>query len=44
MILGKIMFAGGLIGVICCMVVLCILPRIFEKQKKKLLEKIEEGL
>lgn len=28
------MFAGGLAGVICCMVALLVLPRIFEKQKK----------
>ena len=42
MIVGKMMFAGGLAGVICCMVALLVLPRIFEKQRKKLLEKLEE--
>ena len=44
MIVGKMMFAGGLAGVICCMVVLLVLPRIFEKQRKKLLEKLEEEI
>ena len=38
------MFAGGLAGVICCMVTLLILPRIFERQRKKLLEKLEEEI
>ena len=38
------MFAGGLAGVICCMVELLVIPRIFEKQRKKLLEKLEEEI
>lgn len=38
------MFIGGLGGVVCCMVTLCILPRIHEKQRKKLLEKLEEDM
>ena len=44
MIVGKMMFAGGLAGMICCMVALLVLPRIFEKQRKKLLEKLEEEI
>lgn len=44
MIIGKIMFAGGLAGVVCCVIALCILPGIYEKQRKKLLEKLEEDM
>ena len=44
MIVGKMMFAGGLAGMTCCMVALLVLTRIFEKQRKKLLEKLEEEI
>ena len=38
------MFAGGLAGVFCCIDSFLVLPRIFEKQRKKLLEKLEEEI
>ncbi|MDO4273485.1 MAG: hypothetical protein Q4D16_07445 [Eubacteriales bacterium] len=39
--IGTIMFAAGIAGMIICMIVLYILPKIFEKQRKKLMEEIE---
>ena len=34
---GVVMMAGGIVGMVVCMILLCILPGIFEKQRKKLL-------
>lgn len=40
-IMGTVMFIGGILCLVICMAVLCILPKIFSKQRKKLLEEIE---
>ena len=42
--LGTIMFFGGILGMVICMVMLFILPGIFEKQKRKLFEQMENDL
>lgn len=42
MLLDKIMMTGGIAGVIVCTVILCMLPRIFEKRRKKILDEIKE--
>lgn len=42
MTLGKIMFTGGIVGMVICVIILCIAPAVFKKQKKKLLEEIEK--
>lgn len=42
MLLDRIMLIGGIAGVAVCTGVLCLLPRFFEKQRKKLLQKIED--
>lgn len=39
--MGMIMFITGIVGLVCCIILLFFLPRIFEKQKKKLLQQIE---
>lgn len=31
---GVVMMAGGIVGMVVCMILLCILPGIFEKQRK----------
>ncbi len=41
---GTMMFAAGIIGMFVCMVVLCVLPGIFKKQRKEMLDKIEQEL
>lgn len=40
--IGKVMFFAGILGVILCGVILCILPRIFQKQKNELLKELED--
>lgn len=39
---GIVMIATGIIGMLGSMVLLCVLPAIFEKQRKKLLSEIEK--
>lgn len=39
--LGTIMFFGGILGMAICMITLLILPRIFEKQKRKFFEQMD---
>lgn len=39
--IGKVMFVVGILGTILCGAVLCILPRIFQKQKSDLLKELE---
>lgn len=39
---GLVMFAGGILGAVVCIIMLCILPVIFKKQKKRLMEELEE--
>ncbi len=41
---GVVMMAGGIVGMVVCMTLLCILPGIFEKQRKKLLSEIENEI
>ena len=41
---GVVMMAGGIVGMVVCMILLCILPGIFEKQRKKLLSEIENEI
>ncbi len=36
-----VMMAAGIIGMLGSMALLCILPHVFEKQRKKLLDEIE---
>ena len=38
--MGMIMLIAGAAGMIFCIVLLCVLPHIFEKQRKKLLGRI----
>lgn len=40
--LGKVMFVIGILGMILCGVTLCLLPRLFEKQRKELLKELEK--
>lgn len=40
---GIVMIAAGIIGMLGSMVLLCVLPAIFEKQRKKLLSEIEKN-
>lgn len=40
--LGKVMFVIGVLGMILCGVTLCLLPRLFEKQRKELLKELEK--
>lgn len=39
--MGTIMLIGGITGLVVCIVMLFLLPGIFEKQKKKVFEEIE---
>ena len=41
---GVVMMAGGIEGMVVCMILLCILPGIIEKQRKKLLSEIENEI
>ena len=41
---GVVMMAGGIVGMVVCMILLCILQGIFEKQRKKLLSEIENEI
>lgn len=40
--MGKFMFLLGIAGMVICIMLLILLPRIFDRQKKKLLHKINE--
>lgn len=40
--MGTVMLIGGIVGLVICIVMLFLLPGIFEKQKKKLFEEIEQ--
>lgn len=40
---GTIMIVLGFVGMIGCMVILFLLPGIFKKQRKKMLEEIDEN-
>lgn len=40
--MGTVMLIGGIAGLVICIVMLFLLPGIFEKQKKKLFEEIEQ--
>lgn len=40
--MGTVMLIGGSVGLVICIVILFLLPGIFEKQKKKLFEEIEQ--
>lgn len=39
--IGKVMFVAGILGMALCGVTLCMLPRIFQKQKRNLLKELE---
>ncbi|MDC7289642.1 hypothetical protein NXH76_17715 [Blautia schinkii] len=39
--LGTVMFIVGIVGLVTCLVLLYFMPKIFSKQKKKLLEEIQ---
>ncbi len=41
MSMGIVMMTAGIVGMLGSMVLLCIFPHIFEKQRKKLLSEIE---
>ncbi len=38
---GLLMFILGILGVLICVIILCILPQKFDKQRKELLDRIE---
>ena len=40
--MGIILFFAGILGLAVCIVLLLLLPKIYEKQKKKLLKEINE--
>lgn len=40
--MGKLLFGVGIIGMILCILLLILLPGIFEKQKKNMIKKINE--
>lgn len=40
--MGTILFFAGILGMAVCIVLLLVLPKVFEKQKKKLLKEISE--
>ena len=40
--MGTVMLIGGIVGLVICIVMHFLLPGIFEKQKKKLFEEIEQ--
>lgn len=40
--MGTIMLIGGIVGLVICIVMLFVLPGIFEKQKNKLFDEIEQ--
>ena len=42
MLLDGIMIIGGIAGVMICTGILCVLPHFFEKQRRKLLQKIKD--
>jgi beta-lactamase regulating signal transducer with metallopeptidase domain len=42
--LGSIMFIVGIIGFLLCLALLLLLPSIFAKQKKHLLEELEDDI
>ena len=42
MLLDRIMIIGGIAGVMICTGILCVLPHFFEKQRRKLLQKIKD--
>lgn len=40
--MGKLLFGIGIVGMIICILLLILLPGIFERQKRKLIKRINE--
>lgn len=39
---GLLMFILGILGVLICVIILCVIPQKFDKQRKELLNRIEK--